>query len=790
MAASILSNQFPLLHQSTVILASLTLVFIITIVLLPRLQQHCRTLIQGFQKWPEPTTNNKHGGGTQTSHKIQSRQSQHEREKRTSLNDKSEELVQYKELYQKLQNLEDNPDIIPRALDTLLSLFSSAILFSHTRDSDFGRGEKNIFSLAGEYNPRSLRSFLKTSQDETFAQWEEYIAQRANGGGRVMFKDKQSAVSWLEAMAPLKLVDGAWLGHISRTSTAPFIFSGTIKILWQILSEEYGDGDLRKHHVHVYRQLLQPLIARSLPSSDSPEFIQGMNTALSIWRAAVGQLLISLFAHRFLPEVIGFNLNFEAITLQTLIAAKELRELDMDPSYFYLHIAIDNADSGHSAMAAHAVEQYLATVESGYGAAAVNQYWKRIQIGFALCQYLCEGISLNDDDLTSGSRIKHNNTIPSKMMPMTEIESRFVEMVQRKCRSAEKLHCGSRASLGDRKLSEWLDPEVLSCRCEQSRFLDLLSNNRRWVQKGDSDNSKLVKELLWGGKMFGSFTNSEVDTVRAWIESLKGEEEGEEQDPNAEPLYWSFSGRSSSSVDDYHSTHQRVIGLPSVFDTWKDGDRDGNTSISALVESIRLGSIWLDTIAIANIDMTKALPLWFAQPSLLQSLISIPARSSTQAGCAVLSLLRAQEGFETEGVGVAGTDEMTRSNCIGILELGLEMTEAAGLVAPKSLVDALEAWPSEAAATMLHLTTIPKRATGILIGISWAFVDLHHALSSDDSESPFPYLSQDSRDILLGICERERGSLAQCVENLEGTILQDIYKGHAWGRVQIRSCFG
>jgi hypothetical protein len=120
--------------------------------------------------------------------------------------------------------------------------------------------------------------------------------------------------------------------------------------------------------------------------------------------------------------VLGLNLHFEGVTLETLAGARELRELGLDPYYFVLHVSIDNADSGHTAMVVHTVVKYLAHVrrcsrsssrcrgshfadgieindsgdeeenddadddddEDATAKAAVQQAWKRIQAGYIL----------------------------------------------------------------------------------------------------------------------------------------------------------------------------------------------------------------------------------------------------------------------------------------------------------------------------------------------------------------------------------------------------------------------
>ncbi len=112
----------------------------------------------------------------------------------------------------------------------------------------------------------------------------------------------------------------------------------------------------------IYRQLLEE-IGCPLPDGHSADFTKsclwdGVNNH-GAWEAAVGQLLISLFPNEFLPEMLGFNMHYELITLDTMRATHELRALGINPYYFLIHIAIDNAHSGHTAMATHTVTRYL-----------------------------------------------------------------------------------------------------------------------------------------------------------------------------------------------------------------------------------------------------------------------------------------------------------------------------------------------------------------------------------------------------------------------------------------------
>ena len=596
-----------------------------------------------------------------------------------------ESLVLYKELYFKLHNLEDYPEILPQARNILIALLSRALLFMSTS------GEPGILSC-GEYTPNTLRNFLQHQQDEMSRRWEQYVLQRKHGCPRKMFKDREDAIHWLKQMAPLKYVDGAWLGHINNV-TAPFSIHSVVKNAWQILSEEYGDGDLKKHHVYIYNKLMRGLVP-GLPRADTVSFIEPGHglTDTSTWRSAVAQLLISLFPHEFFPEILGFNVHFESIKLETLIVAKELRELNIDPYYFNLHTSIDNADSGHTAMAIHAANQYLEQIRSTHGVQEQRRAWKRVQIGFVLSGYLEQKSASPDIPQPAGGSLG-----------MTDVEERFINIIRAKSAASQKIHCNSGVKFGGRTLAEWLDTTYLSSPEAQMEFVRSLGNATYWVQKGNSKQSRLVRELSWGGRMFGSFTNLEVDVVKAWIESLKNEPQ----------LYWHFSGRPTPPVDEILPPGNILMDYP-VFSPIPVLDVCAPQLGILHPSSVHTSSLNIG----ANVDVTKLLPLWFTHPCLLQSLVSIPFKSMTIARCAVLRFLRAQAGFDIESAGIAGMDEARRTDVVGILELGVEMARQAGLTVPQSLKEALEEWPSDFAVAMLHLSMRPNKNSGLLLGLS------------------------------------------------------------------------
>jgi hypothetical protein len=60
-------------------------------------------------------------------------------------------------------------------------------------------------------------------------------------------------------------------------------------------------------------------------------------------------------------------MHFEGLTMDTLKAAKELEELKINAYYFFLHVTIDNADSGHTMMAMQAVVEYFEHLQTTEG---------------------------------------------------------------------------------------------------------------------------------------------------------------------------------------------------------------------------------------------------------------------------------------------------------------------------------------------------------------------------------------------------------------------------------------
>ena len=684
------------------------------------------------------------------------------------------ELEGYKQLYHKLHNLEHHPEILPESRELLLSLLSSTVADAlHASD-------QGILSVE-RFSRNGLNDFLKAKDVEVTNRWEDYVQRRKAGGSREIFADKNEAKWWLKQAACVKYVDGAWLGHINKIST-PFKYRHITKNAWQVMSEELGDGDLAKNHVHVYRELMEDIEA-GLPAADSEDFIHPRHelTETRCWKAALAQLTISLFPHDFLPEALGFNMAYESLPLHLLKTVKELREVRLNPYYFELHISIDNADSGHAAMAMAAVTNYIEMVAKHDSEEAAHVAWKRVQAGYILA----EGLPTTPE--SPSLKIE-----AEELFPRTKTEAALVDIFAAKSFVAHKIHCNSRLKIGRRSLVDWLEPNAFRNKQWQRDFLHDLGNCKPWVIKGSSERSRLIKELVWEGKMFGSFTESEVEVVKAWIDEL-GSPAPQTTKVDSK-IYFDFTQRSPCPAVSESQQTTNNLDITAHYPVLATREPHAPT-----FDTSNQDTEIAPTFDLSKLDVSNLLPLWFSSQSLLEALPSVPVRAADSFGSAIVRVLRAQTGFSNEGPGVAGMDEVHRTDdgqAIGIVELGLHMCRSAGLPEPTNLTEALGLGSSEAATSfskwMLWVGMRWLTHRDLLIGMSWAFTEVHEAVAVAQYECRGgALLDEQGRCILREIATRERKGLEVCKEEIFRCEERkaDFHRGLGVARQAILACF-
>lgn len=637
----------------------------------------------------------------------------------------------YRRLYWKLHTVEKHPEILTEARDLLLSLLSEAISAAQPER------QQDIFAIE-HFNKTQLYSQVRKSHELVGEEYNRYVEGRRAGQGRLMAPDRRQAAEVLTALAPLKLVDGAWLGRIHQAMT-PFALRPITKQAWQVLSEELGDGNLDLNHTYLYNKLLHEA-GIHLPDPYKREFIDrshGMNNE-NVWKAAVTQLLISLFPQEFLPEILGYSLNFEGLSMETMVLSRELQELKLDAQYFLLHVSIDNAHSGHAMMTAHTVAEYMSHVTQTESPAAAATKWRRIQAGYALSAHQCNSIKIH----------LPTTPAPASVPSPGPYDADIVRILAAKAAVAQKTHSACRARIGGKPLAHWLDPEVLK---SGGRAVQELGNAYPWIIKGCPQQSRLMREVCRGGKMFGAFTMKETEILRDWILSL-------DPDLHDAEIYWHFTNRPRESQQ--YTAPQHLAQPHKCDNLSQQEDPPLHNYVSICERTLNLD--------LSQTDWTDVVSLWFAHLSLLECWVAIPSRAATDIGAAVLRILRAQYSLSCEEDAVFGMDEIERKSPPDLIDIGLEVSCRKGLAPPPtSLSDVLARWPCSSAEALVSLSQHPVQNAEVLLGATGAFLQLQRAvLHSPD------LLCEQSRTALAEIIDRTMLGLRAACELMEDDALK------------------
>jgi len=318
---------------------------------------------------------------------------------------------------------------------------------------------------------RSLPSVLRAAHDQTAQAYRHYLDGRQAGGPRRFFTCRSHAMHFLRAVAPTKLVDGAWLfGLLPRWQDprlAPLI---------RTYLEELGCGMAAQNHVLIYRQLLARYGCDQWQDGPDTHFTQG----------AV-QLALAHHAAEFLPELIGFNLGYEQLPLHLPITAYELNELDIDPYYFSLHVTIDNASTGHARKALQSVLDGMPRLGEG------DEFHRRVGIGYQL-----NGVGMGTQQAIASF----------------DLEQALLRVFVDKASVGALLH-SDYCRVAGRPLSDWL-----SSPGEIPALLAALQS-AGWIRRGRSPEHSRFWHLLTAEQapMFGVFDAYEQQLLADWIEA-------------------------------------------------------------------------------------------------------------------------------------------------------------------------------------------------------------------------------------------------------------------------------
>lgn len=356
-------------------------------------------------------------------------------------------------------------------------------------------------------NYDDLKAWIIRNAEEVGKQYHQYLLERKNGNPRRLFKNKSHALNFIKLVAPTKMVDGSWLhGFIHHAENEKF------SKLISIYLDELGNGDVRKNHVVLFRQLLNKYGFEELDQLSDKFFIQG----------AI-QLALGCNTEAFTPEIIGFNLAYEQLPLHLMITAYELRELNIDPYYFTLHVTVDNALTGHSKMAIDAFRDSLPDDVNH------QDYFKRVIAGMAL----------NQDGLSTMSIINSYN-----------IDVEIIEIFQQKSTLGKYMH-GDHCSIGGKPINTWLENSQ-----NIPEFLQALENNQ-WIMRNQDPKNSRFWQLIEGDKasMYGVFSTYEKQVIYDWIAGT-----ALETLPRAERLGQAINRNIVNQDLNEHSENNKALG--------------------------------------------------------------------------------------------------------------------------------------------------------------------------------------------------------------------------------------
>lgn len=375
-----------------------------------------------------------------------------------------------------------------------------------------------------------LPGWVQKGTDTVGRHYREYLKGRQAGGARRFFGSKAHALYFLNAVAPTKLVDGAWLhGVLQRWG------DGRFSHLVRTYLEELGEGQPDKNHVVLYRKLLAAHGCEHWQRLDDEHFVQG----------AV-QLALAHQAADYLPEVIGFNLGYEQLPLHLLITAYELNELGIDPYYFTLHVTVDNAATGHAQKALQSV--FDALPQASDRAA----FYRRVISGYKLNL-------LGVDTMTA--------------IRSFDLEKALLSALASKAAVGAQVH-SDYCRIGGRTVSSWLSEPG-----QMPGFLAALEG-AGWIKRHqDPENSRFWK-LIHGerSEMFGVFTGYEQQLLHDWIAGDLLQDAGARKPLDGKPRQASFNARRHLDRN-WHQTpaaSRPTTGVRGIFRTHAPHHRAAN----------------------------------------------------------------------------------------------------------------------------------------------------------------------------------------------------------------------
>ena len=380
-------------------------------------------------------------------------------------------------------NFESYPDFEPMAKQLALNFLKAARDLQRT--PQFKADSTNNVYEFFEYSPSAFEARLQEIY-ENFAASSTLPAED--------WEPKQ-LVSRILQLAPFNQLDGAWLRYATDAGPIADINS----LLFEIWSDETGNGDPALNHANLYTALMQS-VGLYLPPLRSRDYADNPAILDSAYTNPLFELVVSQFSKDFFPEILGMTLQLEWEVLGLWAGVKRLEAKNFNSQFYRMHIGIDNAAEGHGGKAKLAVKQFLDLVRAESGPEEAARQWKRIWNGYVAFE-------------TTGD-ISDDFAVLRDYPPL--MEDQMTALIQRKKYYAQRNH-SNLPVFGANRMSDWFEEPVA--------FLDQLATSK-YVVTGDPDNSYLINNrTTYSGPMYKIFTAAELKLWADWIRWLGKEYE-------------------------------------------------------------------------------------------------------------------------------------------------------------------------------------------------------------------------------------------------------------------------
>jgi hypothetical protein len=381
-----------------------------------------------------------------------------------------------REYFHIMMNLESYPDFLP----TALALARGYLEAARKRQTDPDLEPELCFF---PYTRSDFEARLDQIYQGLVDDVNRYEAQHS-----WTMRTRDDVIAWMRQMAPFNQTDGAWLRNIAPVGPMDPVRA----LLFEIWIEELGSGDPQLNHANMYTALLESVDVY-LPDIRTREYADNPDLLDSAFTLPLFQLVVSQFPQTFFPELLGINqyLEWSSVELKNMVRLHEY--FGLDPHFYEVHVAIDNAAAGHGAKAKRAIQLYLEQVRTDLGERAMQAEWERIWNGYVAFA-------------TTGNLAQEMRE--TRLHQPTPAEK--VAAVVRSFAPKARLNHG-RKRLGGTLLNDlFAEPERLMAALVASGM----------VVPGDPDGSPFFALLAPDGPMFKVFTPAQIATWQTWVRSL------------------------------------------------------------------------------------------------------------------------------------------------------------------------------------------------------------------------------------------------------------------------------